>query len=103
MINRMLAVSAAGLGLSLGVAGTASASEVTGAGGGFGGFTTVVDGVQSGVLAVDAPIVDLRCATPWYGSAVLGGSTPIGSQNVVCDDVKAVVTMLGDGDNRVVG
>ena len=55
---------------------------------GFGGPTVAVTGDQSALLTVDATVVDARCAAPWYGSAVLGGSTPIGSQNVVCDDVK---------------
>ena len=101
MLKKTLAASFAGLGLSMVAASTASAVVSAGPTSGFGGYDTIVDGQQSGMLTVDAPLVDLRCATPWYGSAVAGGSTPNGSENVVCDDVKSVVTMLSKGKNGV--
>ncbi len=92
MLKKSLAVSFAGLGLSMVAAGSASASISAGPSSGFGGSIVAVTGDQSGLLTVDAPLVDARCAAPWYGSAVLGGSTPIGQQNVTCNDVKAPVT-----------
>jgi hypothetical protein len=92
MLKKSLAVSFAGLGLTMVAAGTASATITTAPSSGFGGSTVAVTGDQSGILTVNSPLVDLRCATPWYGSAVLGGSTPIGQQNVTCDDVKTPVT-----------
>jgi hypothetical protein len=96
MLRTSLAVSFVGLGLTMAGAGTASAGITTGPSSGFGGSTVAVTGDQSGLLTVDAPLVDLRCATPWYGSAVIGGSTPIGQQNVTCDDVKAPVQETQD-------
>jgi hypothetical protein len=101
MIKRILATSLAGVSISMVAAGTASADVITSPATGFGGSVTAIGGEQSGILSVNAPIVDLRCATPWYGSAVLGGSTPIGSQNVVCDDVKAAVSLLSQGKNGI--
>jgi hypothetical protein len=101
MFKKTLAASFAGLSLSMVAAGTASASVTAGPSSGFGGSGTIVDGEQKGVLTVNSPLVDLRCATPWYGSAVAGASTPIGSGDVVCDDVKSVVTMLSEGKNGV--
>lgn len=54
---------------------------------------------QRGVLNANAPIVDGRCAAVWYGSAVLGGSTPVGTQNIVCDDVRAPIKQIRHGES----
>ena len=54
---------------------------------------------QNGLVNINAPLVDLRCAAPWFGSAVLGGSLPIGEQALVCDEVKAPITQTHNGDN----
>ncbi len=92
MFVKSLAVAAGSAVMVLAAGGSAMASDVcAGESSGFGGSTVAVTGSQSAAITIDAPLVDARCATPWYGSAVLGGSTPIGQQNVVCDDVKAPV------------
>jgi hypothetical protein len=101
MLKKSLAVALAGVGLTLVAAGAASADVTTSPADGFGGSTTAVTGDQSGLLTLNSQIADLRCATPWYGSAVVGGSTPIGTQNVVCNDVKAPITQLDGGKNSV--
>ena len=89
MFVKSLAVAAGSTVMVLAAGGSAMASDVcVGESTGFGGSTVAVTGSQSAAITVDASLVDARCATPWYGSAVVGGSTPIGSQNIVCDDVK---------------
>ena len=57
------------------------------------------DGDQDGLLNLDAPAVVAACAAPWFGSAVLGGSLPIGSENIVCDDIHGTVTQDESGHN----
>ena len=97
MFLKSLAVAAGSTALVLMAGGSAMAADIcTAESTGFGGSTVAVNGSQSGVLTVNTALVDGRCAAPWYGSAVLGGSTPIGSQNVVCDDLKAPVTEVQD-------
>jgi hypothetical protein len=92
MFVKSLAVAAGSAALALVASGTAMAGEVcTGESDGFGGSTVAVTGSQSGAVTIDSDVVDGRCAAPWYGSAVIGGSTPIGSQNLVCDDIKAPI------------
>jgi hypothetical protein len=58
---------------------------------------------QNGLININAPLVDARCLAPWFGSAVLGGSLPIGEQAIVCDDVKAPITETHNGDNGLLG
>ncbi len=96
VFKKSLAVAAGSLGLLAGTAGTAFAD-----GGGLGGTVTTITGDQGGLVNINAPLVDLRCATPWFGSAVLGVSLPIGSQNIVCDDVKAPIQQSHTGKNSL--
>jgi hypothetical protein len=96
VLKKSLAIAAGSLGLLASTAGTASADSS-----GLGGAVTTISGDQSGLINVNAPLVDLRCATPWFGSAVLGVSLPIGSQNVVCDDVKAPIMQTHTGKNSL--
>ena len=97
VLKKSLAIAAGSLGLLAGTAGTACADTS-----GLGGGVTVITGDQSGLVNVNAPLVDLRCAAPWFGSAVLGVSLPIGSQNVVCNDVKGQITQWHDGKNSLI-
>ena len=93
MILKSLAVAAGSVAAVLAAGGSAFADDVVVPGSnGFGGSTVVVGDVQSGVVVVDAPVADARCIAPWYGSSVIGGSTPIGQMNVVCDDINNPVT-----------
>jgi hypothetical protein len=96
VFKKSLAVAAGSLGLLASSAGMACADT-----GGIGGEVTTITGDQSGLINVNAPLVDLRCATPWFGSAVLGVSLPIGSENVVCDDVKAPIAQAHVGNNSL--
>ena len=99
MLKKTIAVSVAGLGAavtSVATAGAACATITVSPSTGFGGSTVVIAGHQSTVVGFDAPVLDARCALPWYGSSVIGGSTPIGQMNVTCDDIKAEVQQLQD-------
>ena len=98
MFKKSLAIAAGSLGLLAGTAGTACADVSSG----LGGSVTTITGDQSGLVNVNAPLVDLRCATPWFGSAVLGVSLPIGSQNIVCDDIKAPIEQNHIGKNSLI-
>jgi hypothetical protein len=93
MLKKTLCV--VGLGAAVCAVSATSASADTGA---FGG-SSVVAPDQSGLVIIDAPLLDLRCAAPWFGSAVLGASLPIGMQSVVCDEVKAPISQTHTGGN----
>ncbi|HXR72925.1 hypothetical protein [Actinocrinis sp.] len=99
MPKKFIAVAGAAVGLMLATAGAAAASQSAPAddSGAFNNPPLSFLGDQTGVLNADAPLVDLRCATPWYGSAVLGGSTPLHTQNVVCNDVDAPIELSQNG------
>lgn len=100
MPKKFFAVAGAAVSLMLATAGAAAASESGPAGDDSGAFNNSplsFHGDQDGVLSLDAPVADLRCATPWYGSAVLGGTTPLHTQNVVCNDVDAPIELSQNG------
>jgi hypothetical protein len=101
MFKKSMAVAIAGVGLTLAAAGSASADVCLPGSSSFGGSTVGVDGNQTSPLTVNAPLVDGRCIAPWYGSGVVGGSTPIGAQDVVCNDVKVPVEQQSVGGNTV--
>lgn len=95
MLKKTLCV--VGVGAAAFAVSATTASADTGA---FGG-NNVVTRDQHGLVIIDAPLLDLRCAAPWFGSAVLGGSLPIGMQAVVCDVVKAPITETHTGDDSL--
>jgi len=95
MLKKTLCV--VGLGAAACAVSAAPAGADTGA---FGG-SSVVAPDQSGLVIIDAPLIDLRCAAPWFGSAVLGGSLPIGMQSVVCDEVKSPVSLSHTGNDAL--
>lgn len=99
MPKKFIAVTGAAVGLMLATAGVAAASQspADDDSGAFNNSPLSFLGDQNGVLSVDAPLADLRCATPWYGSAVAGGSTPLHTQNVVCNDVDAPIELSQNG------
>jgi hypothetical protein len=94
IVKKILCV--AGMSAAVCVMSATSASADTGA---FG--SNVVANDQTGLVIIDAPLVDLRCATPWFGSAVLGATLPIGMQSIVCDEVNAPVSQAHTGDNAL--
>ena len=96
MFKKSLAVAAGSLGVLAASAGAAGADT-----GGLGGGVTQISGNQTGLVNINAPLVDLRCATPWFGSAVLGVSLPIGEEAVVCNDVKAPISQSHTGSNAL--
>lgn len=104
MPKKYFAAAGAAVGLVLATAGMAAACcpLTTGSpshheGGSFNNPPIWIGGEQRGLINANAPLVDLRCATPWYGSAVLGGTTPLHTQNIVCDYVGAPVEQIQDG------
>lgn len=100
MPKKFIAVTGAAVALMFATAGAAAASQSAPAdddSGAFNNSPLSFLGDQNGVLSVDAPLADLRCATPWYGSAVAGGSTPLHTQNVVCNDVDAPIELSQNG------
>jgi hypothetical protein len=99
VLKKILAVPAASLAVVLGAGTVASADAPSVGSDGFGGSVTAIGGDQSGLVNINAPLLDLRCALPWFGSAVLGVSLPIGMQAVVCDDVDAPITQNSLGHN----
>jgi hypothetical protein len=94
MLKKILCV--AGMGAAVCSVSATSASADTGT---FG--STVVANDQSGLVIIDAPLVDLRCAAPWFGSAVLGAALPIGMQSIVCDEINAPVSQAHTGDDAL--
>jgi hypothetical protein len=94
MLKKIVCV--AGMGAAVCATSATSASADTGA---FG--SSVVAPNQAGLVIVDAPLVDLRCVAPWFGSAVLGASLPIGMQSIVCDEVNAPVSQAHTGDDAL--
>jgi hypothetical protein len=100
MPNRFAAAAAAAVGVVLATAGVAAAddcaSSSTAAAGAFNNPPLYFQDGQDGLLNLDSPVADARCAAPWYGSAVAGGSTPLHMQNVVCNSVNAPVEQIQD-------
>jgi hypothetical protein len=99
VLKKVLAVPAASIAMVLGAGAAASADAPSVGSAGFGGNVTAIAGDQSGLVNINAPLIDLRCALPWFGSAVLGVSLPIGMQAVVCDDVNAPINQTELGSN----
>jgi hypothetical protein len=100
MIKQYLAVTVAGLGLLLAAAGSASADTpspdlgtVT--------FTTPAGDGGTGLLSFTAPMVDGRCALPWFGTVVEGASTPIGSTSVDCVDITTPIAQNPSGTSML--
>jgi hypothetical protein len=101
MPNRFIAVAAAAVGVMFATAGVAAADDCPSsspavAGGAFNNPPLYFDDGQNGLVNLDSPVADARCAAPWYGSAVAGGSTPLHMQNVVCDAVNASIVQTQD-------
>jgi len=100
MLKKCLTVAFAGLSLSLAAAGSASA-DTTGPDLGTATFTTTSGGGGTGLVTFTAPMINGRCALPWFGSVAQGVSTPIGSTNVVCDDLTSPITQSPTGSNAL--
>ena len=100
MIKQYLAVTVAGLGLTLAAAGSAAA-DTTSPDLGSVTFTAPAGDGANGLLTFTAPMVNGRCALPWFGTVVEGTSTPIGTTSVVCDDITAPITQSTSGTNML--
>lgn len=99
MPSRFITAAAAAVGVVLATAGVAAAdcpssSSSSAAGGAFNNPPLYFEEGQDGIVNLDSPVADARCAAPWYGSAVAGGSTPLRQQNVVCNAVNAEIQQI---------